>query len=65
MKSVPLRLKEFQASANRKGEVKVYLATSECGPDLSSFLGVFLPQETSDVTVEIMQGLEEIELLEV
>lgn len=42
MKGVPLKLKEFRASANRKTEVKVYLATSECGPDLSSF-GILSP----------------------
>lgn len=56
MKGVPLKLKEFQASANRKIEVKVYLATSECGPDLSSFGIFFPPQKTFGVTMETNAG---------
>lgn len=39
-------LKGFQASANRKREVKVYSVTLECGPDLSfAEEGLFSPQE--------------------
>lgn len=45
MKSVSLKSKEFQASANRKGEVKVYSTTSECGPDLSPDLGDIFPHK--------------------
>ena len=56
MKSVSLKLKEFQALANGKGEVKLYSATSKCGPDLSSFGGCFSPQETSGTTVENNAG---------
>lgn len=37
MKGVLLKWKEFQASVNRRGKVKVYSATSKCDPDLSSF----------------------------
>lgn len=33
MKGVPFSLKEFQASADGKVEVKVHSATSECDPD--------------------------------
>lgn len=56
MKSVSLKLKEFQALANGKGEVKVYSATSKCGPGLSSFSRCFFPQETSGTTVENNAG---------